>query len=78
MRTVPDPVSSLASGTCTYKGISDGAAFTQVGVVRATWAKVHGSWQQRADGERCKGDETFRGSLTQDQNSNRLTAPATC
>lgn len=78
MGTVPNPVFSLASGTCTYKRISDGAAFTQVGIVSATWAKVHGSRQQRVDSERCKGDETFRGSLTQDQNSNRLTARVAC
>ena len=57
-RIAPDPIFSLASGTCTYKRISDSAAYAEVGVANVTWAAVHGSRLQRVDGERCKEDET--------------------
>ena len=54
---VPDPMFSLASGTCTYKGISDGATLAQVGVVSTIWARVRVPWLQRVDSERYKRDE---------------------
>jgi hypothetical protein len=55
-----DPFRSLASVTCAYEGICDGAALAQVGVVRTTWANVYLSWIQRCDRERWKRDETLR------------------
>jgi hypothetical protein len=59
-RIVPDPTSSLTSGTGTYERISDGAALAQVGVVFTLWTAVHISRLQRLDCKRCKKDETTR------------------
>ncbi len=54
MGTVPNPCFALASSTCTYKRISDGAALAQVEVIDAAWASVRVPWLKRVDGERCK------------------------
>jgi hypothetical protein len=59
MTTIRGPCRSLASVTCAYERICDGAALAQVGVVRTTWANVYLSWIQRCDRERWKRDKTL-------------------